>query len=150
MANEDALLYWPQSLIDVADYCKRNVTGRQWEGHVNIETVIDGVREQPRGQSTRRQANIPRHIMPDNNLFQTLTYTFMIHEHPTKSTPSELNTNSPKKCLKYNLPHIINATPAIVEERIDTHSLRVVTTLWHTIPDTKIYRYMCNAKLLYL
>ena len=27
---------------------------------------------------------------------------FMIHEHPAKSTPSELNTNSPKKCLKYN------------------------------------------------
>ena len=54
----------------------------------------------------------------------------MIHEHPAKSTPSELSKNSPKKCLKYNLglPHIINATPAMVEERIYTHSLRVVTT----------------------
>ena len=47
----------------------------------------------------------------------------MIHEHPAKSTRSELNTNSPKKCLKYNLPHIINDTPAIVVES-NTHSTR--------------------------
>ncbi len=52
----------------------------------------------------------------------------MIHEHPAKSTPLELNTNSPKKCLKYNLPHSINATPAIVVEKIQTHSLRGFTT----------------------
>ena len=64
----------------------------------------------------------------NGNLFQTLSYTFMIHEHPAKSTPSELNTNSPKKCLKYNLPHIMNDNPAIVVDKIYTHSLRGFTT----------------------
>ena len=39
--------------------------------------------------------NLPAYLL-DWELFQTLTYTFMIHEHPAKSTPSELNTNSPK------------------------------------------------------
>ena len=29
-----------------------------------------------------------------------------------------------KKCLKYNLPHIINDTPELVLEIIVTHSLR--------------------------
>ena len=29
-----------------------------------------------------------------------------------------------KKCLKYNLPHIINDTPELVLEKIVTHSLR--------------------------
>ena len=32
------------------------------------------------------------------------------------------------KCLKYNLPHIINDTPEIVVEKIYTHSLRGFTT----------------------
>ena len=59
---------------------------------------------------------------------RTLTYTFMIQEHPANSTPLELNTNSQKKCLKYNLPHSVNATPAIVVEKIQTHSLRGFTT----------------------
>ena len=49
----------------------------------------------------------------------------MIHEHPAKSTPLELRTKHEfaKQFLKYNLPHSINATPAIVVEKIQTHSL---------------------------
>ena len=40
--------------------------------------------------------NLPAYLL-DWEFMSTLTYTFMIHEHPAKSTPSELNTNSPKK-----------------------------------------------------
>ena len=47
-------------------------------------------------------------------LFQMLKHTFVIHEHPIKSTPLELYTNSPKNSDLYNLPHIINNTRAIV------------------------------------
>ncbi len=47
----------------------------------------------------------------------------MIHEHPAKSTPLEFA----KTCLKYNLPHSINATPALVVEKIQTHNLRGFT-----------------------
>ena len=55
-----------------------------------------------------------------------------IHLHDTR-TSSKIHTvrtkhEFAKKCLKYNLPHIINATPAIVVEKIQTHSLRGFTT----------------------
>ena len=56
-----------------------------------------------------------------------------IHLHNTR-TSSKIHTvrtkhEFAKKCLKYNLPHsIINATPAIVVEKIQTHSLRGYTT----------------------
>ncbi len=72
----------------------------------------------------------------------------MIHEHPAKSTPLELNTNSPKKCIKYNLPPSINATPAIVVEKIQAHSLRGFTTLCKTIPHTK-YTDTCAIQNCY-
>ena len=50
-----------------------------------------------------------------------------IHLHDTR-TPSKIHTartkhEFAKKCLKYNLPHSINATPAIMVEKIQTHSL---------------------------
>ena len=55
----------------------------------------------------------------------------MLNLHDTRtsatSTPLEPNKNSPK-CLKYNLTHSINATPAIVVENIQTNSLRGFTT----------------------
>ena len=49
-----------------------------------------------------------------------------IHLHDTR-TSSKIHTVRTKhefatKCLKYNLPHGINATPAIVVEKIQTHS----------------------------
>ena len=55
-----------------------------------------------------------------------------IHLHDTR-TSSKIHTDTTKhefaqKCLKYNLPHIINATPAIAVEKIQTHSLRGFTT----------------------
>ena len=55
-----------------------------------------------------------------------------IHIHDTR-TSSKIHTarsnhEFAKKCLKYNLPHIINDTPEIVVEKIYTHSLRGFTT----------------------
>ena len=55
-----------------------------------------------------------------------------IHIHDTR-TSSKIHTarsnhEFAKKCLKYNLPHIINDTPEIVVEKIYTHSLRGLTT----------------------
>ena len=49
-----------------------------------------------------------------------------IHFHDTR-TSSKIHTvrtkhEFAKKCLKYNLPHIINDTPAIVVEKIHTHT----------------------------
>ena len=51
-----------------------------------------------------------------------------IHLHDTR-TSSKIHTvrtkhEFAKKCLTYNLPHSINATPAIVVEKIQTHSPR--------------------------
>ena len=78
-----------------------------------------------------------------------------IHFHDTR-TSSKIHTvrtkhEYAKKCLKYNLPHIINDTPAIVVEKIHTHTQ---PTRFHnickTIPHTKIFRYMCNTKLLFM
>ena len=55
-----------------------------------------------------------------------------IHFHDTR-TSSKIHTvrakhEFAKKCLKYNLSHIINDTPAIVVEKIHTHSLRGFAT----------------------
>ena len=55
-----------------------------------------------------------------------------IHLHDTR-TSSKIHTVRTKhefatKCRKYNLPHSINATTAIVVEQIQTHSLRCFTT----------------------
>ena len=55
-----------------------------------------------------------------------------IHLHDTR-TSSKIHTvrtkhEFAKKCMKYNLPHINNDTPAIVVEKIHTHSLRGFTT----------------------
>ena len=33
-------------------------------------------------------------------------------------------TNLQKKCIKYNLPKLINDTPKIVKDKINTHSLQ--------------------------
>ena len=58
--------------------------------------------------------------------------TINIHFHDTR-TSSKIHTvrakhEFAKKCLKYNLSHIINDTPAIVVEKIHTHSLRGFAT----------------------
>ena len=55
-----------------------------------------------------------------------------IHFHDAR-TSSKIHTvrakhEFAKKCLKYNLSHIINDTPAIVVEKIHTHSLRGFAT----------------------
>ena len=55
-----------------------------------------------------------------------------IHFHDTR-TSSKIHTvrakhEFAKKCLKYNLSHIINDTPAIVVEKIHTPSLRGFAT----------------------
>ncbi len=71
--------------------------------------------------------NLPAYLL-DWDLFQTLTYTFMIHEHPAKSTPLELNKNSPTMSENTTYHISINATPAIVVENIQTHGLRGFTT----------------------
>ena len=39
-------------------------------------------------------------------------------------THSKLNTNLQKKCLKNNLPKLINDTPERVKDKINTHSLQ--------------------------
>ena len=53
---------------------------------------------------------------------------YNIHSHDThKATnihTSMTRHEFAKKCLKYNLPHIINETPELVLETIVTHSLR--------------------------
>ena len=55
-----------------------------------------------------------------------------IHIHDTRASnkihTARINHEFAKKCLKYNLPHIINDTPEIVVEKIYTHSLRGFTT----------------------
>ena len=56
----------------------------------------------------------------------------IMHLHDTR-TSSKIHTvrtkhEFAKQILKYNLPHIINDTPAIVVEKIHTHSLRCFTT----------------------
>ena len=55
-----------------------------------------------------------------------------IHLHDTR-TSSKIHTvrtkhEFAKNCLKYNLPYSINATPAIVVEKIQTHNLLGFTT----------------------
>ena len=53
-----------------------------------------------------------------------------LHDTQTSSTIHTVRTKQEfaKKCLKYNLPHSINATPAIVVGKIQTHSLQGFTT----------------------
>ena len=66
-----------------------------------------------------------------------------IHLHDTR-TSSKTHTvrtkhEFAKKCLKYNLPHSINATPAIVVEKIQTHSLRGFTVM------DREFVYICSS-----
>ena len=76
-----------------------------------------------------------------------------IHIHDTRTSSkihtARINHEFAKKCLKYNLPHIINDTPEIVVEKIYPHSLRF-HNICKTIPHTKIYRYMRNTNLLFV
>ena len=53
---------------------------------------------------------------------------YNIHSHDTRKA-TNIHTSITrhefaKKCLKYNLPHIINDTPELVLEKIVTQSLR--------------------------
>ena len=50
--------------------------------------------------------------------------TFTIHGNLDVYTHSKLNTNLQKKCLKYNLPKLMNYTPKRVTYKINTHSLQ--------------------------
>ena len=50
--------------------------------------------------------------------------TITIHGNLDVYTHSKLNTNLQKKCLKYNLPKLINDTPKRVKDKINTHSLK--------------------------
>ena len=76
-----------------------------------------------------------------------------IHFHDTR-TSSKIHTartkhEFAKKNLKYNLPHIINDTPAIVVEKTHIQPTRF-HNICKTIPHTQIYRYLCNTKLLFV
>ena len=50
--------------------------------------------------------------------------TITIHGNLDVYTHSKLNTNLQKKCLKYNLPKLMNDTPKRVKDKINTHSLQ--------------------------
>ncbi len=70
--------------------------------------------------------------MPPYLLDWELISNVNTHLHDTL-TSSKIHTlrnkhEFAKKCLKYNLRHHIKATPAIVVEKIQTHSLRGFTT----------------------
>ena len=70
----------------------------------------------------------------------------MIHEHPAKSTPLELNTNSPEiQLTTYHKRYSCNSG------RKDTNTQPTrFYYICKTIPHTKVYRYMYNTKLLFV
>ena len=75
-----------------------------------------------------------------------------IHLHDTR-TSSKIHTVRTKHefaqtFLKYNLPHSISATPAIVVEKIQTHSLRGFTTYAKQFLKQK-YTDTCTIKNCY-
>ena len=55
-----------------------------------------------------------------------------IHNHNTRCTTDiglysfRTKHEFAKRCLRYNLPHVINNTPKIMTEKIGTHRLRVL------------------------
>ena len=57
-----------------------------------------------------------------------LKITPNIHNHNTRCTTDiylfRAKHEFAKRCLRYNLPHVINNTPKIVTEKIGTHSLQ--------------------------
>ena len=66
--------------------------------------------------------------MPVYLLNWNIIPNYNIHSHDTRKA-TNIHTSMTrhefaKKCLKYNLPHIINDTPELVMEKIVTHSLR--------------------------
>ena len=77
-----------------------------------------------------------------------------IHFHDTR-TSSKIHTvrakhEFAKKCLKYNLSHYYKRYPCN-SGRKDTHTQPTrFRNICKTIPHTKIYRYMCYTKLLFV
>ena len=72
-----------------------------------------------------------------------------IHLHDTR-TSSKIHTvrtkhEFAKKSLKYNLPHSVNATPAIVVEKIQTHTIYYICK---TIPHTKNIQVSVQYKIV--
>ena len=70
-----------------------------------------------------RHDNVPVYLLNWN-----IIPNYNIHSHDTRKA-TNIHTSMTrhefaKKCLKYNLPHIINDTPELVWEKIVTHSLR--------------------------
>ena len=70
-----------------------------------------------------RHDNVPVYLLNGN-----IIPNYNIHSHDTRKA-TNIHTSMTrhefaKKCLKYNLPHIINDIPELVLERIVTHSLR--------------------------
>ena len=70
-----------------------------------------------------RHGNVPVYLLNWN-----IIPNYNIHSHDTRKA-TNIHTSMTrhefaKKCLKYNLPHIINDTPEIVLCKIVTHSLR--------------------------
>ena len=76
-----------------------------------------------------------------------------IHLHDTR-TSSKIHTirtkhEFAKKCLKYNLPHYKRYSCNSGRKDTDTQPTGFYY-ICKTIPHTKIYRYMCNTKLLFV
>ena len=70
-----------------------------------------------------------------------------IHLHDTR-TSSKIHTvrtkhEFAKKCLKYNLPHIINDTPATVVDKIYTHSLLDTCAIQNCYSCNQYHHYKC-------
>ena len=54
-----------------------------------------------------------------------------------------------KKCIRYDIPQIVNKTPAIILNKIDTHSLSGFS--WYIKQYTiNLYSEMCNIQSCYI
>ena len=90
-----------------------------------------------------RHDNVPVYLLNWNNI-----HNYNIHSHYTRKA-TNIHTSMTihefaKKCLKYNLPHIINDTPELVLKQNCYSQFTWVCVLLKNVSLTKISKRMYN------